>query len=78
MPFPDKRQLLINKGWIQSVVIVFLLGFMVLGMLAYRTYIKLIRRLRRMLLICHRGAPFCCRVLASARSPLREVLPTIV
>jgi nitric oxide reductase subunit B len=30
--------LLISKGWIQATVLVFLFGFFVLGMLAYRTY----------------------------------------
>ncbi len=34
----EKRQLLISKSWIQAVVIVFLAGFAILGMLAYRTY----------------------------------------
>lgn len=38
MAFPEKRQLLISKSWIQAVVIVFLFGFAMLGMLAYRTY----------------------------------------
>src|SRR5437868_11674175 len=33
-----KRDLLISKAWIQAVVIVFLFGFLVLGLLAYRTY----------------------------------------
>jgi nitric oxide reductase subunit B len=33
-----KRELLISKGWIQSIVIVVLCGFLILGMLAYRTY----------------------------------------
>jgi nitric oxide reductase subunit B len=35
---PKKRELLISRNWIQAVVIVFLFGFAVLGMLAYRTY----------------------------------------
>ncbi len=34
----EKRKLLISKGWIQAVVIVFLFGFTVLGILAYKTY----------------------------------------
>ncbi len=38
MAFPEKRQLLISKSWIQAVIIVFLFGFAMLGMLAYRTY----------------------------------------
>jgi nitric oxide reductase subunit B len=33
-----KRPLLISKGWIQAVLIVFLFGFLILGLLAYRTY----------------------------------------
>jgi nitric oxide reductase subunit B len=33
-----KRELLISKGWIQAVVIVGLCGFLLLGLLAYRTY----------------------------------------
>jgi nitric oxide reductase subunit B len=33
-----KRKLLVAKGWIQAAVIVFLFGFTVLGILAYRTY----------------------------------------
>jgi len=33
-----KRDLLISKSWIQAIVIVVLCGFLILGMLAYRTY----------------------------------------
>ncbi len=33
-----RRELLISKGWIQAVALVVLLGFAVLGLLAYRTY----------------------------------------
>jgi nitric oxide reductase subunit B len=33
-----KRELLIANGWIQAILIVFLIGFLILGMLAYRTY----------------------------------------
>ena len=33
-----KRGLLISNGWIQGIVIVVLCGFLILGMLAYRTY----------------------------------------
>ena len=33
-----KRELLISKAWIQAVVVVGLLGFLLLGILAYRTY----------------------------------------
>jgi len=34
----ERRGLLISKGWVQAVLIVFLFGFTVLGILAYRTY----------------------------------------
>jgi nitric oxide reductase subunit B len=34
----QKRDLLISKGWIQAVIIVGLFGFLILGILAYRTY----------------------------------------
>src|SRR6266705_7080256 len=33
-----KRQLQVSRGWVQAVVVVFLFGFFVLGLLAYRTY----------------------------------------
>src|SRR6516165_7503474 len=33
-----KRDLLISKSWIQAVIIVGLFGFLILGILAYRTY----------------------------------------
>lgn len=33
-----KRELLVGRGWVQAVAIVFLLGFLILGLLAYRTY----------------------------------------
>ena len=33
-----RRGLLISNGWIQAIVIVVLCGFLILGMLAYRTY----------------------------------------
>jgi nitric oxide reductase subunit B len=33
-----KRNLLISKGWMQAVIIVGLCGFLLLGILAYRTY----------------------------------------
>jgi nitric oxide reductase subunit B len=33
-----RREFLIAKGWIQAVVLVVLVGFFVLGLLAYRTY----------------------------------------
>lgn len=35
---PARRGLLISNGWIQAIVIVVLCGFLILGMLAYRTY----------------------------------------
>ena len=38
MPDGERRGLLISKGWVQAVLIVFLFGFTVLGILAYRTY----------------------------------------
>ena len=38
MEDPQRRQLLISRGWIQAVVLVVLCGFFVLGLLAYRTY----------------------------------------
>lgn len=33
-----RRGLLVSKGWVQAAVLVFLFGFFVLGLLAYRTY----------------------------------------
>ena len=33
-----RREFLISKTWIQTAVLVFVCGFFVLGMLAYRTY----------------------------------------
>ena len=33
-----RRALLVSNGWIQAVVIVVLCGFLILGILAYRTY----------------------------------------
>lgn len=35
---PGRRPLLVSKAWVQAVVIVVLIGFFVLGLLAYRTY----------------------------------------
>ena len=35
---PQRRQLLVSRGWVQASVVVFLIGFFVLGLLAYRTY----------------------------------------
>ena len=34
----QRRALLVSKGWIQAVVLVMLVGFFILGLLAYRTY----------------------------------------
>src|ERR1700751_288678 len=33
-----KRSLLVSNVWMQAIVIVLLCGFLILGMLAYRTY----------------------------------------
>src|SRR5215203_1612791 len=33
-----RRQLLISKAWVQVALLVFLVGFFILGLLAYRTY----------------------------------------
>ena len=33
-----RRELLISKGWAQAAILVFVFGFFVLGLLAYRTY----------------------------------------
>jgi nitric oxide reductase subunit B len=33
-----RRDFLLSKGWLQAVVLVVLIGFAVLGLLAYRTY----------------------------------------
>jgi nitric oxide reductase subunit B len=33
-----KRGLLVGRGWVQAIAIVFLFGFLILGLLAYRTY----------------------------------------
>ena len=35
---PERRELLISKGWVQAVALVVLFGFLVLGLLAYRAY----------------------------------------
>ena len=34
----ERRQLLVSKAWIQAVLLVVLVGFFILGLLAYRTY----------------------------------------
>src|SRR3954466_4554981 len=34
----ERRALLVSKGWLQAAVLVFLCGFFILGLLAYRTY----------------------------------------
>src|SRR5829696_3765370 len=38
MDEPERRQLLVSKGWVQAVALVLLFGFFVMGLLAYRTY----------------------------------------
>jgi nitric oxide reductase subunit B len=38
MAAQEKRSLLVSKTWTQVVIVVFLIGFFVLGLLAYRTY----------------------------------------
>ena len=35
---PGKRELIVSKVWLQAAIVVFLFGFFVLGLLAYRTY----------------------------------------
>ncbi|MDN5769630.1 MAG: cbb3-type cytochrome c oxidase subunit I, partial [Microlunatus sp.] len=35
---PDRRQMLVGKGWVQGVALVMVFGFFVMGILAYRTY----------------------------------------
>ena len=35
---PSRAELAISKGWVQGVALVFIFGFFVMGMLAYRTY----------------------------------------
>jgi nitric oxide reductase subunit B len=34
----EKRELLVSRSWIQAVIVVGLFGFLILGILAYRTY----------------------------------------
>jgi len=34
----QRRELLISKGWVQAAILVTLVGFFILGLLAYRTY----------------------------------------
>jgi nitric oxide reductase subunit B len=34
----QRRRLLVSKGWVQAVVLVMLVGFFIMGLLAYRTY----------------------------------------
>src|SRR5215467_7208544 len=38
MPIQPKRGLLVSRTWVQAVVIVFLFGFLILGLLAWQTY----------------------------------------
>ena len=35
---PQRRELLVSKGWLQAVAMVVLFGFFVMGLLSYRTY----------------------------------------
>jgi nitric oxide reductase subunit B len=37
-PGNERRELLVSKGWVQAAALVFLIGFFILGLLAYRTY----------------------------------------
>ena len=39
MASPGRRELLVSRTWIQVAVLVFLVGFFILGLLAYRTYV---------------------------------------
>ena len=39
MESPARRDLLVSRIWIQAAVLVFLVGFFILGLLAYRTYV---------------------------------------
>ena len=34
----ERRELLVSKGWVQGAALVFLIGFFILGLLAYRSY----------------------------------------
>ena len=34
----DRRKLMVGKGWVQGVALVMVFGFLVMGILAYRTY----------------------------------------
>lgn len=38
MATTERRTLLVSRAWVQAAIIVFLFGFLVLGLLAYRTY----------------------------------------
>ncbi len=38
MSNPERRELLISKGWVQGAILVTLVGFFIMGLLAYRTY----------------------------------------
>ena len=38
MPIQPKRALLVSRIWVQAVVVVFLFGFLILGLLAWQTY----------------------------------------
>lgn len=38
MATTERRALLVSRAWVQAAIIVFLFGFLILGLLAYRTY----------------------------------------
>ena len=38
LPVPTKAELAISKGWVQGVALVMVFGFMIMGILAARTY----------------------------------------
>jgi nitric oxide reductase subunit B len=38
MPIQPKRGLLVSRTWVQAVVIIFVFGFLILGLLAWQTY----------------------------------------
>ena len=45
-PYRTSSQPLIGKGWIQGVALVMIFGFLVMGILAYRTYTASMRGYR--------------------------------
>ena len=55
-----RRDFLISKTWLQAVVLVVVVGFFVLGLLAYRTYMcQIASASRRARSICATLAPRC-------------------